>query len=133
MTAVSEIDIEALVQRAVAGERVEHSEVVEQLVGIARALQNGFGAAGIAVTIESGYWVNWGRQWRIVVRIAAANLEQVLFKAYVPAEGYPVKLDFYGDRLESAGDRAELEDAVKRFIAQPEISSQLAEIKAIAA
>ena len=121
--------IEDTVPSASAG---AHEAVVAALTQIGKQLEAGLSSARLTVSVEPGYSVNLGRQWRVVIRIPATSVEQVLFKAYIPLEGYPVTLDFYSDEPTVCRNNEEMEKEIAAFVQKPEIGSQLAELKRIA-
>jgi hypothetical protein len=48
------------------------------------------------VTLELGHAVELGQEYRVVVAASAIGLQDFLLRAFVPADGYPVTLDYAG-------------------------------------
>jgi len=96
------------------------------LESMALAVQRQLGPGAPTVTVEPGYQVAMGQQLNVVVAVPQRNFRDVLFRAYVPATGFPVSLDLYGEEPVRCADEAELEDQVLGFLARPQVRARLA-------
>lgn len=113
-----------------------YSAMVAKLEEIVQVLQRQVdgGSGRATVTIEPGHLVNAGLQSNVVVQIPQRNrYRDTLFRAYVPASGSPVTLDLIGDEPITVRTPEELEDAVVRFLARPEIRTMLRQLRELAA
>jgi hypothetical protein len=88
-----------------------------------------FTGGGAACQRRSGFVTNLGQEWRIVVRSAAGGPEQVLLRAHVPLQGYPVKLDLYEEQLVDCPGEAELRAGLRRALSIPGIKDTIAYFK----
>jgi len=78
------------------------------------------------VTLEPGHLVNVGQQFNVVVYIPNRNqYRDTLFRAYIPASGTPVTLDFIGDAPEKADTADQLEERVIAFFSRDPIRAMI--------
>ena len=99
------------------------------LEGIVRTLERRF-ATGKAhgklqFRVVPGFQVNIGQQMKVVARIPNQHFEDVLFRAYVLPQGYPVGLDLYGEQPVPCGNAEELENRIVEFISRPEVNDRM--------
>lgn len=66
-----------------------------------------------------GHPTNWGQEYRVVIRSQRTEYEYTLLRAYVPAMGAPVRVDFYDFKVEDYPDEKQLEAALLRFLNLP--------------
>ena len=67
--------------------------------------------------VVAGYVVNLGREFKLVLHTDA--VDQTLFRAYVPVDGWPVSVDMnLGDPV-TCGNRVELVNALSSFLGDP--------------
>lgn len=86
------------------------------------------------VALEPGHLVNAGQQFNVVVHIPKRNhYKDTLFRAYLPASGTPVTLDFIGDEPETARTANELETLVIEFLSLDPIRRMIQSLREIAA
>jgi len=96
--------------------------------GIREALSKG--AAGqLDVVLEPGYVTNLGQQYRLRLGIPARKWEETLLRAYIPSEGFPIKLDLGDEEPVTCGDRKQLDDAVLRFMKKPEVANRMSTVR----
>ncbi len=81
--------------------------------------------APISVDVEPGFQSQMGQQLNVVVQIPNRGVRDTLFRAYVPAAGAPVNLDFYGEEPVPSGTPQEIQENVLNFLTQPEIVSRM--------
>lgn len=74
-----------------------YHEVVGALRDFAAALVSDvIKTENIDVTLQHGFKVNQGQQFKLVLTIKPQSYTDVLLRAYVPDGGYPVVLDYVG-------------------------------------
>ncbi len=122
-----EKSIEALDLQPSQGE----SDVREWFQDLAKALTQKltFGTQSSEVRIEPGYRVNMGQQLNIVAVVPARSFRDVLFRAYVPAAGFPATVDFFGEELTYCDSFGDLERHVGDFLRDPVVKGRLAMIR----
>ena len=101
-------------------------EVLGRLRSAAEVITRELGAGDLLLRIEPGFQANIGQQLSMVTVIPSRNYRDVLFRAYVPVEWYPVQLDLLGEELVPCRSREELDDQALKFVQRPEIQSRLA-------
>jgi len=77
--------------------------------------------------------VSQGQQFKITVRVPKDHYQDVLFRAYVPFDGYPVTLDLSDDEDHECHDLASLEAEIISFLQRAGIKQRLRGIKRLAA
>lgn len=65
-----------------------------------------------------GFVTNLGQECRIVLR-SPGSVEHILFRAHVPASGFPVRLDLYEEDLVECRDQDTLRERLKEFLEHP--------------
>jgi hypothetical protein len=67
-----------------------------------------------------GYPTNYGQEYRVVIKSVRSGYEHTLLRAYIPATGRQMKLDFYDYEMTECPDAGALKDALELFLAKPE-------------
>lgn len=106
---------------------------VGKLRELAEAVEASFPADTVRVHVEAGHRVNYGQQYNFVVDVAKMKLRDVLFRAYVPPDGFPVTLDLFDTERPECANEGELEAKVLEFLAHRDVRTRLLEIREIAA
>ena len=80
--------------------------------------------------LERGYLVNDGQEWRPMIQASGCNERSdepsyVLLRAYVPADGWPVKLSTYDAPMEPCENAEKLRDALQEFLKGPSVVEQI--------
>lgn len=109
-----------------------YAEVLGRLRSAAEVITRELGAGDLLLRIEPGFQANIGQQLSMVTVIPSRNYRDVLFRAYVPVEGYPVQLDLFGEELVPCGSLKELDEQVLKFVQRPEVQARLAMLADIA-
>ena len=74
----------------------------------------------VECTVEKGFLVNIGQEWRVKVKSSATlPYEQILFRAYIPAGGYPITLDLYDESTIECRDGKSLKKRLNDFLKRP--------------
>ena len=120
------------IRRALDASGDQSRAALDHLQGLARELEQAVQADGLHVQVEPGYMVNAGLQGRVVLAIPSRNYRDVLFRAYIPAGGYPLSLDLYGEELIPCADAQELREQVAAFLTRPDIVARLNALRDIA-
>ena len=92
---------------------VEATNALHQLVA---ALERALAPGSVQITLEPGYQTNLGLQINAVVRVPARQFQEVLFRAYVPVDGWPVSLDLGDKQPKPCGDVALLTEEFLGFV-----------------
>lgn len=64
----------------------------------------------------SGFSVNLGQEWKIMLKPRSRDYEQTLLRAYVPLEGFPTSLDLYGENIVTCRSEAVLRQKLADFL-----------------
>ena len=91
---------------------------------IANAIQDGLGAT-MEVSLEPGFQTLQGQQIDVVLRIPQKDFRDVLFRSYIPMDGYPVQVDFFGGAPASCGDEDALRRHVFEILQRPDVRYRL--------
>lgn len=115
---------------------LQFSQMLERLTKISDFLQSQIDSTkGKAqVVVEPGHLVNAGQQFNLVIHIAGRNhYRDTLFRAYIPASGTPVTLDFIGDEPERVDTADALENSVILFLSREPIRVMIRTLREIVA
>lgn len=110
-----------------------YDQVVSKLRDLAEAIETSLVPGTIEVRIEPGYRVNLGQQYSFVFRIAKAGFRDVLLRAYVPADGFPVSLDLFDENHPQCATLDALEAEILGFLGHRDVKQRLRALKAVAA
>lgn len=86
-------------------------------------------ATNANVTVELGHLVNQGQEYRVVVRAPKINLVDILLRAFIPMDGFPVYLDMFAEGDASCTSEDELVIALVKVTEQRELRERLANIR----
>lgn len=67
---------------------------------------------------ERGFATSFGQEWRVTLKPSADGYQQVLFRAYVPLDGYPVQLDLYAEEMKNCSNKSALQKELNIFLQQ---------------
>jgi hypothetical protein len=110
-----------------------YDQVVRKLRDLAAAVEASLVPGSIHVRIEPGHRVNLGQQYRFVFLVPSVELRDVLFRAYVPAEGFPVTLDLFDDKHPKCDTLEVLEAEIIDFLGHRDVKQRLLSLKDVAA
>jgi hypothetical protein len=112
-----------------------YQQVKHKLLTLAEAIRASIEPRedAVEVRLEAGHRVNLGQQFSFVVYVPLAKLRDVLFRAYVPVDGFPVTLDLFDDQHPHCDDLDALEKAILGFLAHPDVKLRLLEVRDLAA
>lgn len=65
---------------------------------------------------EPGFATNFGQEWRVTIKPVTGTYQQVLFRAYIPLDAYPVEIDLYGGDMTTCANESTLRKALNRFL-----------------
>jgi hypothetical protein len=77
----------------------------------------------VYIRLEPGFVVNMGQQISVVV--SADGFKDTLFRAYVPQDGFPVTLDFFGDTGLVCDDEQTLRTRLVQFLKDKDVQMRL--------
>src|SRR5580704_6965308 len=108
-----------------------YDEAVTTLEKAAGGLQQFLspGSDAVQVRLEPSSRVNLGDQYRMVIRIPSQGFNDVLFRAYVPEDGFPVTLDLFDDEAPTCPDVAALEQEIVKFVDHKDVKRRLSALK----
>ena len=75
---------------------------------------------------ERGFVTNLGQEWRVVIQAASGGPAQVMFRAHVPVQGFPVLLDLHEEALIDCQDEAALRAQLEQFLQDENVRAQIA-------
>jgi hypothetical protein len=110
-----------------------YDQIVSKLLDLAAAIEASMVPGTIEVRIEPGYRVNLGQQYSFVFRVPRASFRDVLLRAYVPVDGFPVTLDLFDDNHPACKTLEELEREIIGFLGHRDVKQRLRALKAVAA
>jgi hypothetical protein len=110
-----------------------HDQVVSKLQDLAAAIEASLVPGTIQVRIEPGYRVNLGQQYSFVFRIEKSSFRDVLLRAYVPVDGFPVTLDLFDETHPECSTLDALEAEILAFLGHRDVKQRLRSLKTIAA
>jgi hypothetical protein len=105
-----------------------YQEAYDMLSTAAQAIEEVGIVNGGMITVEPGHLVNLGQQYNVVLSIPGKSFRDVLFRAYMPTNGFPVTLDLFGEDPVTCDTSDALEVELVRF-AQEHVSSRLAMLR----
>lgn len=80
--------------------------------------------------LEAGHSVNYGLQHNVVVRPkGGGEFRDILFRAYIPASGFPVYLDLLAEELEVCNTVEMLQARISSLFGDPLFSGRLAQYR----
>ena len=110
-----------------------YDKVVQELETFATKLDSDVLAGpNLEVLIEPGFKVNAGQQFKVVVVVKTQGFRDVLLRAYVPDDGYPVVLSFVGQEVEAADEQTLLQHLYDIIPSNADIQSRLRALRALA-
>ncbi len=110
-----------------------YDQVVSKLRDLAAAVEASLAPGSIHVRIEPGHRVNLGEQYRFVFLVPKVEFRDVLFRAYVPADGFPVTLDLLDDKHPKCDTLDVLETEIINFLGHRDVKQRLLSLKDVAA
>jgi hypothetical protein len=113
----------------------DYDRVVNKLQDLAAGIEASLtsGSATIEVRIEPGYRVNLGQQYSLVLRVPKTGFRDVLLRAYVPVDGFPVSLDLFDDNHPRCDTLEALENEILGFLGHKDVKLRLRSLKRMAA
>ena len=95
--------------------------VEETRAAISRAVAND----SLEVGYEVGRNVDHGLQHNVFVRTKDGRFKDLVYRAYIPMDGFPVRLDLLQEELVTCDTMQELEDAIAAFFQTPGLKTRL--------
>jgi hypothetical protein len=110
-----------------------YDQVLRKLRDLAKAVEVSLAPGAIHVRIEPGHRVNLGQQYRFVFLVPSVEYRDVLFRAYIPTDGFPVTLDLFDDKHPTCDTLDALETEVIHFLGHRDVKQRLLSLKDVAA
>jgi hypothetical protein len=80
----------------------------------------------VICTLERGHLVNYGQEWRLVIRSSKGGPSQTLFRAYVlMSKDWPMVLDLHQGALTEAQGKDECVRMLQDFLRDPNVVTQI--------
>ena len=108
-----------------APEQSKFMETRKIFEGVASAIAELYQEKKLKIIVELGHSTNLGQQLNMVALIDAVRYRDVLFRAYVPMDGFPVSLDFFGDEIIACQDENELERQILNFLQNIDVAQRI--------
>ena len=70
--------------------------------------------------LQAGFPVNYGQEWRVMIKPKSRDYEQILLRAYVPLNGFPAWLDLSDEEPVKCADEGALRQNLDDFLRQEE-------------
>jgi hypothetical protein len=115
-----------------ASSATHYSDVLRLLEGFNEQVSdflNGDGRTRADVSLDVGHVVDLGQEWRAVVKAPEIGLQDYLLRAYVPADGYPVTLDYLAEEEKRCADEDQLVAALVEAIRHEGMRARLLAIR----
>jgi len=106
-----------------------YQQALKSLRDAVAAIGEALDAAELRVALEPGHLVGMGQQFNVLTQIERRGFRDVLFRAYIPTDGWPVSLDLFDDDFVSCQDEDALRKAIGGFIGRQEIRQRLRTLK----
>jgi hypothetical protein len=118
---------EQMIEQLSLDTKLPADKATDKLQSVCRSLAERLfgGRKSGSVVLEPGFTTNMGLEQKVVVEVSARSFRDVLFRAYVPVDGYPVEVDFYGENPVRCTSESDLDKAVGQFIKRPEVLARL--------
>lgn len=102
-----------------------YEDAIQTLRQIALEIEKTLLPGKIEICLAQSYHTDIGRQHKVVLRIPEQQYSDILLRAYVPVEGYPVTLDLFDDLCPSCADATAIKSTVKDFLQHKDVQRLL--------
>lgn len=110
----------------------EYDKVLQELEIFASKLDSEvLSGPNLEVLVEPGFKVNAGQQFKVVIVVKTQGFRDVLLRAYVPDDGYPVVLSFVGEEAAAADEQMLLQHLYETIPNNSDIQSRLRALRAL--
>jgi hypothetical protein len=107
----------------------DNAVAVDLLRAFAQQVASLINTGGASVGVELGHLVNQGQEYRVVVRAPQIHLVDILLRAFIPIDGFPVVLDMFAQGETSCASEDDLVKALVGVSKQPEVRQRLTNIR----
>jgi hypothetical protein len=102
---------------------------VDLLRAFAQQVAKLIDTGGASVGVELGHLVNQGQEYRVVVRAPQIHLVDILLRAFIPIDGFPVVVDMFAQGETSCASEDDLVKALVDVSKQPAVRERLTNIR----
>ena len=95
------------------------------------AIEASLANEAVEVGYEVGHNATYGLQHNVYVRLREGRFKDIVFRAYIPFDGYPVRLDLFGDELAICEERKVLDDCLAEYFQTPELRNRLLMLRSL--
>lgn len=106
----------------------EFDKTVEAIRTICQQIQDRLSdqaRLGLVVSLQPGFRAQMGQQLNIVIEIPQRHYQDTLFRAYVPPNGVPVHLDFYGEQAQVCQTIPDMQEGILDFLSDLAVQSRM--------
>lgn len=69
----------------------------------------------VTCALKPGFVTGFGQEWKVTAHSVQKRIDHILFRAYVPADGVPTRLDFYEEQMTECTTTNEVKQALESF------------------
>lgn len=73
----------------------------------------------VTCVLKPGFVTGFGQEWRVTAYSVAKKIDHILFRAYVPVDGVPTRLDFYEEQMTECATADDVKQALQTFAQNP--------------
>jgi hypothetical protein len=69
----------------------------------------------VTCALKPGFVTGFGQEWKVTAHSVKKDIDHILFRAYVPADGVPTRLDFYDEQMTECATANDVKQALQSF------------------
>jgi hypothetical protein len=69
----------------------------------------------VTCALKPGFVTGFGQEWKVTAHSVKKNIDHILFRAYVPVDGVPTRIDFYEEQMTECSSADDVKQALQRF------------------
>ncbi len=73
----------------------------------------------VTCALKPGFVTSFGQEWKVTAHSVQKNIDHILFRAYVPVDGVPTRLDFYEEQMTECATADAVRQALQSFARGP--------------
>lgn len=110
----------------------DYERVVGAVKEAATALSTAVNIPGLSVSLETGFLVNMGQQYRFIVSVGSAGYKDTFFRLYVPPDGFPTTLQLFEGETRVCHSIDDLRREIMDFLNRDAIKQRLRALMSMA-